>query len=104
MYKYTIRQTTSFEVELENIYRYLAFSLKEPNTAKKYLNTIIEKIYSLQFFPERYSKIHNFKNRNIRKMPVNNYLVIFEVVNDTRSSFYSTYFSRFTKLFQLFII
>ena len=92
-YKYIIRQTTSFEIELENIYRYLAFTLKEPNTAEKYLNMIIKRIYSLQYFPERYSKIHNSKNRILRKMPINNYLIIYEVDNNTRSSFYFTYFS-----------
>lgn len=93
IYKYIIRQTTSFEIELEDIYRYLAFTLKEPNTAEKYLNMIIKRIYSLQYFPERYSRIHNFKNRILRKMPINNYLVIYEVDNNTRSSFYFTYFS-----------
>ncbi len=100
IYNYEIKQTPSFEIELENIYRYLFFTLNEQNTAKNLLKTVIQKIHSLQYFPERFPHISDFKNRNLRKLPINNYIVIYEVNNQTRTSFYSTYFSRFTKLFQ----
>lgn len=99
IYNYEIKQTPSFEIELQNIYRYLCFTLQEPNTAEHFLKTVIDKIYSLQYFPERCSQVSNFRNRNLRKLYINNYLVIYEVKKEIRSSFHSTYFSLFSRLF-----
>lgn len=93
--KYIIRPTPSFEKELHKIYNYITFKLKEPATAKKFYNQIAKEIYSLQYFPERHSRIPIFKNkkRNIRKLPFNRYAIIYEVHNNTRSSFHFTYIS-----------
>lgn len=83
---YIVNQTSPFENELESIYRYLAFKLKEPNTAKKFYRKVINKLNSLQYFPERYTRISNFenKNRNLRKLLIDNYLIVYEVLNDAR--------------------
>lgn len=91
--RYIINQTPSFEKELESIYKYLAFKLKEPLTAKNFYNKIIKEIYSLQHFPERYMKISSYKNknRNIRRLPINQYIIIYEVNNNTRTSLHLTY-------------
>ena len=98
---YIVKQTSPFENELELIYRYLAFKLKEPNTAKRFYRNVISKLNSLQYFPERYTKISNFENksRNLRKLLIDNYLIIYEVLNDARRSYYITYFSFNSKLF-----
>ena len=93
--KYIIRPTRLFEKELEKIYNYIFFQFKEPVIAKRFYNQITTGIYSLQYFPERYAKIHIHKDtkRNIRKMNFNQYAIIYEVDNNTRSSFYFTYIS-----------
>lgn len=93
--KYIIRQTSSFEKELEKIYLYITFRLKEPKIAKKIFRKVKKEIYSLQYSPERYTKIFNDKNtnRNIRRMLVNKYLIIYEVDNNTRTSIHFTYIS-----------
>lgn len=79
--EYTIKPTPSFEIELENAYRYIAYKLKEPITAKRFYNKVIKEIYSLQYFPERYVKINNYKdkNRNLRKILIDKYVIIYEV-------------------------
>lgn len=64
-HKYHIRPTTTFKEELEDIIYYIKQKLKE--------------VYS--------------KTRILRKTSVNNYIIIYEVKNDTRRSLYFTYFS-----------
>ena len=91
--KYIIKLAPTFEKDLEKIYEYIAFNLQEPHIAKKLYNKIIQKLYSLQYFPERFVKIFNHKNQNLRRLLINNYAVIYEVDNNTRTSFYITYFS-----------
>ena len=95
IYNYKIRQTKQFELELRNLYNYLLFYLQEPITAERNLRKIIDKIYSLQYSPERFPKIitNNKDDRNLRKLSINNYIIIYEVNNKIRSSFYLTYFS-----------
>lgn len=93
MNKYNIIQTYSFEYELDFIYNYIRFNLKEPITAVRFYDKVISKILSLQYFPERCSRIHFYKNNNIRRLLVNDYIIIYEVHIDTRTNFYSTYFS-----------
>lgn len=103
--EYTISLTPSFENELESIYRYLRFELNVPSVAKDFYNSIIKKVYSLKHYPERYSKIFGFKSKdkNLRKLPIKNYIIIYEVDNNTRSSLSTTYFSWFSKLFKFHI-
>lgn len=93
--KYIIQPTPSFEKELENIYNYIVYKLKEPSTAKNFYTQVTVEIYSLQYFPERYMKIPIYKNkkRNLRRLPFNKYAIIYEVDTKTRTSLYSTYIS-----------
>lgn len=72
--KYIIKPSPSFERELEKIYNYIAYNLKEPITAKNFYTDVTTHIYSLRSFPERYMKITtlNNKKRNIRN--TQNYL------------------------------
>lgn len=104
--KYIIRPSPAFEKELEKIYNYITFELKEPLTAKKFFNQLSKEIYSLQYFPERYKRIPIYKKpkRNIRKLPFNNYVIIYEVDINARASIYFAYISQQSKLFKSFII
>lgn len=93
--KFTVRPSASFKQELKDIIHYIRVRLKEPLIAKKFYDNVINKISSLSFMPERYMKIYTTKDksRNIRKLPVKDYLIIYEVNKNTRTSFYFTYFS-----------
>ena len=101
MDKYTIKHSPSFEKELNNIYRHILFKLKEPMIASKLYDKIKNTIISLEYFPERYMKISNFnhKDRNMRKLIIEKYIIIYEVNKNIRRSFYLTYFSLNSKLF-----
>lgn len=103
--QYDVKQTPLFEEELEDIYRYFTIKLKEPNIAINFYKKVMTKIHSLQYLPERYVSISNFRNkgRNLRKLLIDDYIIIYEVINDTRESFHLTYFSQFTKLFKSII-
>lgn len=99
-HKYYIRPTTTFKEELGDIIYYIKQKLKEPSIAKKFYKSVINEIKSLEILPERNKKINEIydKTRNLRKASVKNYIIIYEISNNTRTSFYSTYFSQYTKL------
>lgn len=93
--RFTIYPTATFKEEFSNIIDYIKYNLKEPLTANKFYQTILEKISTLDFMPERYSKIlgHTNKSKNLRSLIVYNYIIVYEVVHNTRSSFHFTYIS-----------
>lgn len=94
MSKYKIVTTKDFEEELEKIYNYFLYFLKEPKIAKKLYNQIINSVTSLEFFPKKYYQIQEYsklKNKDIRKMTIKKYVIIYEVNDTFRSSNYFTY-------------
>lgn len=93
--KYKIIWSPHARDDLRNIKYYIKNYLKEKNTANNVVKRILNSILDLSYLPEKHVKVQIFneKTNNIRKMPITNYLVIYEVNHDTRSSIYSTYFS-----------
>lgn len=93
--KFTVHPTDTFKEELKSIIYYIKTEFKEPMIAKKFYNNVIDKLSTLAYMPERYMKvkIYNNKNNNIRKLPIKDYLIIYEINKNTRTSFYFTYFS-----------
>ena len=87
--KFTARPSANFKEELKNIIYHIRVRLKEPLVTEKLYNNVVKKIYSLTFMPERYARIYNSKDktRNIRKLPVNNYLIIYEINKNTGQVF-----------------
>ena len=81
--------------DLQNIYTYITQNLKEKNIANNLIKKLLNSISSLNYLPERYVRILYpiSNNKNLRKFTIDNYIVVYEVVRDTRSSIYSTYFS-----------
>lgn len=98
MNKYKVNLTSQFIEELDKI---LYFSLYSQKTVKKLYDKIKNSVLSLDFSPERYFRISNmkkYKNLNIRRLPIDNYIIIYEVNNNTRSSLYFTYISSEVKI------
>jgi len=96
MNKYQIITTREFEEELDKICYYLFYFLKEIKIANNFYKQIIDKIVSLQYFPKMYHKIStyfNYNNRDIRKLIVKKYIIIYEVNDKLRSSYNVTYIS-----------
>ena len=89
-----IEPTPQFEKEFDNILYYLENVLKKPITKNHFFKKVTKGINSLSLFPERFVRIpYKDKNRNLRRLLVNNYVIIYEVKKDTRSNFNSTYLS-----------
>lgn len=93
--RFIVHPTATFKEELLNIIHYIKYNLKEPLIADKIYKTIINKISTLDFMPERYPKILGYsnKNPNLRSLIINNYIIVYKVVRNTRSSFHFTYIS-----------
>lgn len=99
--KYKIIWSPQARDDLRDIKYYIKNHLKEKNIAINVVKRILNSILDLSYLPEKHAKIQIFneKTKNVRKMPISNYIVIYEVNHDTRASFYSTYFSQSSKLF-----
>ena len=95
MEKYRIIWSPEAKEELDNIHFYIEHYIKEKNLADNIIRKLLTTISNLNYLPEKFEKIQIFKNKtkNVRKMIVNNYVVIYEIQKDTRSTIYFTYFS-----------
>ena len=71
--------TNQAKADLIGIYRYIANDLQSPQTAEGQLSRLENAISSLDRMPERYRVYDHekWKERNLRIMPVNNYLVFY---------------------------
>jgi toxin ParE1/3/4 len=67
--------------DLREIYLYIAFTLKVPDTAEKQVNRIRKEIRSLDFMPSRYSLVdwEPWKSIGMHKVPVDNFEVYYTV-------------------------
>lgn len=81
---YEIKMTPQAKTDLQGIYEYIAFDLQSPLNAAGQLDHLEESIASLNQMPERF-RIYDkepWKSRNLRIMPVDNYLVFYIPDND----------------------
>ena len=79
MKEYKIHLTDQFLEELDTS----LYSFGSYITRRKLYNDVRNIVLSLSIFPERYSKINKIlKAQNIRKLPINKFVVIYEVDNE----------------------
>jgi len=86
MNKYEIIWSPKAYEDLQNIYAYIINQLKEKYIANNIIKNILNSISSLSYLPERHTKVFKSKIRikNLRKLHIDNYVVIYEVVHNTR--------------------
>jgi toxin ParE1/3/4 len=67
--------------DLKNVYSYIAFILKEKQTAARQTNRIRQSIRELETMPARYASVdwEPWTTMGMRKMPVDNYVVFYLV-------------------------
>ena len=82
--KYSIVLTETAQADLSAIFRYIAVDLQSVQNANGQLYRIEKAIASLDQMPERYHVYDrkNWRERNIRIMPVDNYLVFYIPTHD----------------------
>lgn len=79
--KYNIIIEKYAQKDLESIYNYICNNLVNKEAAIKLLNKINEKFDSIALFPKSAPLIINnyVKNKNIRKLLIDNYIAFYEV-------------------------
>lgn len=70
--------------DLRSIYSYIAFELKEKDTAKRQTDRIREKIRGLDLFPEKYKAVdwEPWASMNMRQVPIDNFVAFYTVNHD----------------------
>ena len=83
---FEVQSTVNACLDLKNIYRYIADTLLEPVVAENQYSRIEKAVYSLDTMPERFRQYEKepWRSRNLRIMPVDNYLVFYIVDNKNR--------------------
>lgn len=76
---YEVRLTAEVENDLRGIFEYIAFDLQSPQNAAGQLDRMEQSILSLDQMPERFRVYEKepWHSRNLRIMPVDNYLVFY---------------------------
>ena len=72
--------------DMQEIFEYIAYTLEVPQIAFKLLDRIESEIFSLSSMPEKFRRFEfeTQKERNLRIMSVDNYVVLY-IVNDEKS-------------------
>ena len=82
MKEYRIILEPQFKEELNSI----LYLFPHSNASRKKLHTEIRNtVLSLEIFPERYHKMRETKNiqeENIRKLPINKFIIVYQVDNE----------------------
>ncbi len=84
--KYSINITPTFAKELDKILNYMVHNLKVSSIANKFNKKVKKSIFSLTYFPERFSKIFVSNKNNLRKLIIDNYIIIYEINSNKRTS------------------
>lgn len=76
---YSLKISKQAENDLRSIYEYIAFELQSLQNAQGQIGRLESNILKLKEMPERFSVFEKepWKSRNLRVMPVDNYLVFY---------------------------
>ena len=84
--KYEVIITERAKQELKEIYDYISKSLMEENTADKLIDKIEKELLQLEYIPEWFSVIENYRKKDFeyRRLPINNYVAIYRIDKEKR--------------------
>src|SRR6185312_6696834 len=80
MEKITIVITDSAYTDLEDIENYI--SLDSPAIARRFVNTIFDKIDQLYRYPSSGKPVRGLSNNSIRELLLNKYRIIYQIVDE----------------------
>jgi len=75
------------EDDLHDIYEYIAFTLREPGTARNLIRRIVEQVDILKGSPQSYAVYQKepWRSRGLRRKNVGNYAIFFVPVESKRT-------------------
>ncbi|MDR1193433.1 MAG: type II toxin-antitoxin system RelE/ParE family toxin [Peptococcaceae bacterium] len=81
---YDVKIANQAMLDMKSIYEYIATALMEPVIAEKQYSRIEKAVYSLDQMPERFRRYEKepWRSRDLRVMPVDNYIVFYIVDNE----------------------
>ena len=81
MSSYQVVITNVAQRDLLDIFDYISFELKEPESARRLLSKIKAKVLSLVEMPESHKLISevSYKEKNIKWAPIENYIIFYQV-------------------------
>jgi toxin ParE1/3/4 len=81
---YDVEISEQAEVDLRNLYIYIAEELQSPESADGQLERIEEAIYKLDKFPERFRLYYEepWKSKGVRILIVDNYVALYVVEDE----------------------
>lgn len=84
--RFEIFYTPEARDDLRNIRQYIACDLSAPLTAQNQIRRIVEEIDELMILPERFAVLNDqmWNQGVLRALPVDNYLVVYNVDNDAQ--------------------
>ncbi len=87
MEKYKIILSPEAYSDLKELNDYILYELQEPEIAHKKFKLIVDELFLLDFMPNRNTQVNTtkYKNKNMRKMIVENYVIIYEVFDDDKT-------------------
>lgn len=79
MSEWKVILTPEFKQEFRDIYSYIAEKLLVPETAKKQMSRILDKVETLNEMPCKFSLVEKepLHSRGLRKMVIDNYIVFY---------------------------
>lgn len=85
--RYKVWYSLPAKTDLKAIYRYIAVDLKARSTAKGQTDRIRREIKDLNLFPEKFPAVdwEPWNGKNVRKMPVDNFIVYYRVTHGDQS-------------------
>ena len=87
MDKYSVKLYSHAVRDLEEIYAYIARTLKEPEIADELLTALEDAICSLEHFPERgsYRKTGVYAGKKYRQLIIRNFLIVYKIDTKTKT-------------------
>ncbi|GHT53744.1 hypothetical protein FACS189451_01360 [Bacteroidia bacterium] len=87
MKKFFIRISPEAEMDIDRIYRYIAFELMSPLTASRYVEGILEKMDSLKTFadmlaPNQRPFLRNRYGNKVRTITYKKMTIVYNIIDD----------------------
>lgn len=78
---YSVIYSPEAKNDLSEIYSYIAFDLKVPDTALGQINRIRKEIRSLSFMPARYAIVdwEPWRSMEMHRVPIDNYVIYYTI-------------------------